>query len=208
MNPLFKEKKILLVGAHPDDIEAGCGGTVAKYNKDSEFRSVIFAPCLEDPKNAGILEEYRKASRFLGVKKIMSQELPRDILEQHKQSVRDILHELKDRFAPNVVFCPALGEFHQDHRTVAGCCQTIFRDTATILAYEITRSTMNFNPILFVTLSDQDMSKKLEALQFYKTQYRRNYFKPSVFKGLALIRGSQIETKFAEAFEIVRMIDK
>jgi LmbE family N-acetylglucosaminyl deacetylase len=208
VNVLFKGKKILLVGAHPDDIEAGCGGTVAKYSIDNEVHSVVFAPCLEDPLNAGILEEYRKAMRLLGVKKIMNQELPRDVLEQHKQRIRNILHEIKDRFAPSIVFCHSLGEFHQDHRTVANCCQTIFRDTATTLTYEITRSAVNFNPTLFVILSDQDMAKKLKALQFYKTQYRRNYFKPSVFRGLALVRGSQIKAKYAEAFEIVRMIDK
>lgn len=145
---------------------------------------------------------------FLGVERIMNQELPRDVLEQHRQKIRDILHDLKDKLGPDVVFSHSLGELHQDHRTVADCCETIFRDTATIFAFEITRSTIDFNPLLFVPLSQKDMEKKLEALRFYRTQYRRTYFRPSVFKGLAMVRGSQITAKYAEAFEIVRMIDQ
>jgi LmbE family N-acetylglucosaminyl deacetylase len=204
---LFSGKRILLVGPHPDDIEYGCGGTVAKYSRGNEVSSVIFAPCLEDPLNAGILEEYEKAMRLLGVRKIMKQELPRDKLELHSQEIRNILHDLKIKLDPQVVMCPSVGDLHQDHRIVGDCCLTVFRDTATILAYEITRSTRDFSPTLFVELSNEDMQKKLRALRFYETQHRRSYFKPSAFKALAIVRGCQVNTKYAEAFEIKRMID-
>ncbi len=204
---LFNDKRILVVGAHPDDIEYGCGATIAKYNKDAEIQSLVFAPCLEDPLNEGILKEYQKAMQILGVGEIANREMPRDTLQSYSQEIRDNLHNLKMKFNPDIVFCHSLGDLHQDHRIVANCCLTIFRDTSTILAYEITRSTNHFVPDLYVALSKEDLNKKLEALQCYKTQYRRTYFKPRIVRSLAKVRGVPINMKYAEAFEIMRMLD-
>jgi len=145
--------------------------------------------------------------KILGVKKPIKHDFPRDILERRSQQIRAILHDLKMKFDPNVVFCPSLNDLHQDHRVVANCCLTIFRDSAALLAYEIVRSTIDFRPNFYISLSDKDMKKKLLALRCYRTQYRRTYFKPSIFKALARFRGSQISLKFAEAFEILRMTD-
>lgn len=205
---LFKNKRILLVAAHPDDIESGCGGTIIKYGDRNEIHSIVFAPCLEDPLNAGILKEFQRAMRMLGVKRTIKHDFHRDILEQSNQEIRDILHDLKVNFDPNFVFCPSAKDLHQDHRAVANCCFTIFRDCATLLTYELVRSTIDFNPNLYIALSKQTMNKKLAVLRCYKTQYRRVYFKPSIFKSLARLRGSQINSVFAEAFEIMRMTDK
>lgn len=205
---MFKNKRMLLVAAHPDDIESGCGGTIVKYSDCNDIHSIVFAPCLEDPLNAGILQEFQRAMKMLGVKKTIKHNFHRDILEQSNQRIRDILHDLKVKFDPNIVFCPSTKDLHQDHRAIANYCFTIFRDCATLLTYELVRSTINFNPNLYITLSKEDIKQKLKVLQCYKTQYRRVYFKPSIFKGLARFRGSQINFEFAEAFEIMRMTDK
>jgi LmbE family N-acetylglucosaminyl deacetylase len=205
---LFNNKRLLLVAAHPDDIESGCGGTVAKYSECNTVHSIVFAPCLEDPLNAGVLEEFQRSMKVLGVKKTIRQNFARQVLEQSSPQIRNILYDVKSKFDPNIVFCPSLNDLHQDHRAVANCCHTIFRDSATLLAYEVVRSTVDFSPNLYVSLSDENMKRKLKALQCYKTQYRRGYFKPSVFKALARLRGSQVNVEFAEAFEIIRMVDK
>lgn len=205
---LFKNRKILLVAAHPDDIESGCGGTIAKYGEYNEIHSIVFAPCLEDPLNAGILREFQNAMKILGVKKAIKNRFPRDILEKNNQQIRDILYGLKTKFDPDVVFCPSLKDLHQDHRAVSNCCITIFRDSATLLTYELVRSTIDFNPNLYISLSEKDIKKKLAALKCYRTQYRRTYFKPKIFKALARFRGSQINSEYAEAYEIVRMTDR
>jgi len=205
---LFENRKVLLVAAHPDDIESGCGGTIAKYGKSDTFQSVVFAPCLEDPLNAGILQEFQNAMKVLGVRKTIRHNFPRDILEQYNQQIRDILHDLKEKFDPNIVLCPTVNDLHQDHRAIANCCLTIFRDSATLLTYELVRSTVGFTPNLYIVLSNNDLEKKLKALRCYRTQYRRVYFKPGIFKALARLRGSQINLEFAEAFEIMRMTDR
>lgn len=200
---------MLLVGAHPDDIEIGCGGTMAKYrNRTSSIKSIIFAPCLEDPLNNGILEEYEMSMNMLGVDEVLNYNYPRDILENYIQKVRDLLYGLKQSFKPDVIFCPSLNDLHQDHRAVAGACRTIFRDSATVLSYEIVRSTVYFMPNLYVSLSQADMIYKLKLLKNYKTQARRSYFKPELVKSIASYRGSQVIVQYAEAFEIWRMTDK
>lgn len=208
MASFIEGRKSLFVGAHPDDIEHGCGGTISKYNAKCEMHSIIFAPCLEDPLNAGILKEYKTAMKGLGVKKAVNKNMPRDSMELHSQEIRNTLFGLKREFGPEIVFCPSHSDLHQDHKVVADCCLTIFRDTATILAYEITRSLGSFCPDLFIALSEHDLATKLKALHCYKTQYRRSYFKPSTFKALAIIRGQQINARYAEAFEVMRMIEK
>lgn len=168
----------------------------------------MFAPCLEDPLNAGILQEFRAAMRDLGVEEAIENSFPRNILEQSRQQIRNILYNLKVSFDPQVVFCPPLTDLHQDHRNVAECCLTIFRDSATLLGYEVIRSTINFNPTLYIILNEDNLKRKLAILRHYKTQTRRSYFKPEIFRAQAIIRGSQIQTRYAEAFEVMRMTDR
>lgn len=206
---VFDEKRMLLVGAHPDDIEIGCGGTIAKYrSRISSIKSIIFSPCLEDPLNKGILEEYKKSMKMLGVIEALNYNYPRNLLENHIQEVRDLLHGLKQSFSPEVIFCPSLNDLHQDHRAVASACQTIFRDSATVLSYEVMRSTVNFTPNLYVSLSQDDMAFKLKILKNYRTQARRFYFTPEIVGSIAIYRGCQVMVLYAEAFEVWRMTDK
>ena len=228
---MIKKKRVLLVGAHPDDIEIMCGGTMSKYQGGvAGLKSVIFAPCLEDPYNEGILEEYKASMTALGVKDIIAHDYPRDILENHVQDVRDILHGLKTSFNPRVVFCHSVNDLHQDHRAVAHACQTIFRDSATIFSGEIMRSTVSFAPNLFISLSYENMISKLRLLDAYKTQLgraggappklkskpnsprtytgSRTYFSSEIIEATARFRGCQVATRYAEAFELWGVIDR
>lgn len=225
---MLTDKRVLLVGAHPDDIEIMAGGTMSKYlGHTAEVRSVIFAPCLEDPLNEGILGEYQESMQLLGVQTHLSHTFPRDILEAYIQDVRDLLYKLKQAFEPDVIFCPSVNDLHQDHRAVASACQTIFRDSAWLIRGEIVRSTVHFTPNLFVILDEEDISDKLRLLDVYKTQLNRassletykphpfagytgprTYFNQELVKSIARFRGCQVSTQWAEAFELWRMTDR
>lgn len=220
-----------MVGAHPDDIEVMCGGTLSKYqDKTAQVRSIIFAPCLEDPHNEGIINEYQNAMGSLGVYESIHHDYARDVLEDHAQEIRDHLHDLKRSFDPEVVFSPSINDLHQDHRSVAMACRTIYRDTATVLSGEIMRSSVHFTPNLYVALTYENMVKKLRLLDYYKTQVgradgpapelkrtptsrrvytgARSYFTPEIVEAMARFRGCQASTLYAEAFEIWRMTDR
>lgn len=206
---MLTDKRVLLVGGHPDDIEVMAGGTLSKYqDRTAQVRSIIFAPCLEDPLNQGIINEYQNSMSSVGVYESIHHDFPRDILETHIQAIRDHLHNLKESFDPEVVISPSINDLHQDHRAVAQACRTIYRDTATVLSGEIMRSTVHFTPNLYVVLTHEELVAKLVLLNHYKTQARRSYFTSEIVESMARFRGCQTSTIWAEAFEIWRMTDR
>ena len=203
---MFLNKRILLVEAHPDDIVWGCGGTIAKLKDKNQFASISLATCNEDPLNKGIVEENTKALNFFGITETIQKEFPRRTLFLHAQEVRDILFKLKLDYQPEVIFCTSSHDSHQDHVTIGECCRTIFRDSATILAYEILRSLGDFKPSCFVSLTKEEVEMKLKALSMFKTQYRRPYFKKKIVFANAVYHGIQCNTRYAEAFEVIRWL--
>lgn len=200
--------KILLVDSHPDDGESAAGGTVARFVREGhEVKSIYFVPCTEDSRNIGHIEDHSKVSEMLGVKEVIPYDFRRDgYIENHKQEIREILWKLRELWKPDIVLCPSIHDFHQDHRAIAECCFTIFRDTSTILSYEVLRSsTPEFKPNYFVILQLCDVTKKLDALDLYKSQkIARPYASERErYSAHLKMRGTQAKVDWAEAFEIV-----
>ena len=202
-------KVVLMVEAHPDDGILGCGGTVAKIIRKNPrviLLNAYFIPCLEDPKNKGNLEEHQKSLKILGIQNIYAGTMARDgYVENNKQECRNILYNLREKYIPDLVLCPTPHDFHQDHATISECCQTIFRDTSTILGYEVLRSVRpTFQPTLFVDLACSDWNKKMAALEVWKSQFGyRKFFNKEKFNAHMRMRGTQSNTEFAEAFEVL-----
>lgn len=201
--------RILLVSAHPDDAEISCGATIVRIKREYPnvlIRSVYFAPCDEDPKNEGHLEDHRKVIKHLKIDRLQEFKFSRDILENFKQNIRDILFTIREDFQPNFVFCPSPHDFHQDHRTVAECSLTIFRDTSTIFGYEVLRSvTPDFKPNLYIIVSFKDVSMKVKTIKLYKSQLKNRpyFFSPEIFAAQLSMRGVQVKSKWAEAYELL-----
>ena len=199
--------KILLVDAHPDDAIVACGGTIHKLKKQgAEVRSIYFCPCTEDPKNKGHLQDHRNACKLLGIDHLYEHKFARNILELHKQEVRDILYKIREDYKPDLVLCPNLSDLHQDHKAVAECCLTIFRDTSTILGYEVLRSVgSTFQPNVLIILKPSHAHRKILALKLYKSQMkaRSYFFSEDQFLAHLVMRGTQARSKYAEAFELI-----
>jgi len=204
MNVAFK--KLLFVGPHPDDVEMGCGGFIARFNKESEMAYLILSPCLEDPKNKNILNEAKEAIRFLGLseKNLIIESLPRRTFHDQRKNIRDILIAQREKLKPDMVFCPSIRDIHQDHSVTAEETLRLFRDVC-VISYEAPRSSLLFQPNLYMAMSEANLKTKIAALMRYKSQYDRYYFKPSVIRSFAQMRGSQCRVKYAEAFEVLRM---
>lgn len=206
---MLKFDRVLLVSAHPDDAEIGAGGTVARLKRGNTKRiiyNIYFASCMENPKNVGAIEEHKEACKVFGIDNDIGYDIPRRELEINKRKIRDILWEIKQTFKPDLVLCPSPHDYHQDHKVVAECCLTIFRDSATILGFEVPRSIMpEFVPNFYIILSEEDVAKKLEAIQKYVSQFKSN---PHIFdldklKSSMVMRGTQTNASYAEAFEVL-----
>lgn len=207
---MMKVNNVLVIEPHPDDGIMGCGGTIAKLlrlNPNINVYDMYFCPCIEDPKNKGNLDEHKKSLQILGVKEIIyAGTMSRNgYLETHKQECRDILYNIRNRVDWDIVFCPTPHDFHQDHNVIPECVLTIFRETSSILGYEVLKSVKpSFTPNVFITLDKEDAEKKLDALRVWKSQIGYRYgFDINIFEITMRNHGHKVKVEYAEAFELL-----
>ena len=194
-------KKVLVLAPHTDDGELGCGGTIARFSmNDHEVMYVAFSAPLKK-----LRRELRKAMKILGVKKTSVLDFEVRKFHEQRQDILDIMIGLRDDYDPQIVFIPSVNDMHQDHTVIAQEGIRAFRQT-TILAYELPWNTVKFNHQSFIKLDPIHISKKMRALDCYKTQKHKLYMRSPVVKGLASARGMQIGVAYAECFEVVRWI--
>lgn len=198
----------LMIGAHPDDVELGCGGTLAKYSQEKIVYYLVVSPAIEDPRNKNILNEFSEACQVLNIplKKRIIMEYERRTLPNYRNQIRQDLIELVNDITPDVIFSPDPNDLHQDHAIIGQEILRLFR-TVNIVGYEVISSSLDFIPNFYVTLINEQMTRKIEALQRYSSQLSRPYFKPEIIMSLARMRGAQIRTPYAEAFKILRMVE-
>jgi LmbE family N-acetylglucosaminyl deacetylase len=199
-------KRMLFVGPHPDDVEMGCGGVLSKYCGNTDIIYLILSPCLEDPRNKSILDEAKNAADHLGLSKenMIVENLSRRTFHEQRRGIREILISVKDKYNPDMVFCPSVNDIHQDHSVTAEETLRLFRNTG-VLGYENPRSSIQFQPSLYVQLNGKNVKSKIDGLMCYVSQYDRYYFKPKIIRSFVLMRGSQIGVEYAEAFEVMRI---
>ena len=122
-----------------------------------------------------------------------------------RQEILDALIRLKNKIQPDMVFTPSRYDTHQDHKTTVEETMRAFKK-CTILGYEQPWNNITFNTLAFVPLREIHVQKKIDALACYETQKDRSYLNPDFIRGLALTRGTQIEEKYAEAFEVIKWV--
>lgn len=198
-------KRWLFVGPHPDDVELGCGGIIAKYRGKIEMYYLVLSPCTDEPKNRLILEEMRNAVGVAGITRSQVSNIVRRVFHDQRNKIRNVLLEVQRKFDPDLVFCPTLNDVHQDHSVTAEEVTRIFRDKG-VLGYEAVRSSVFFRPNLYFTFEETYLREKTSMVMCYKSQYDRYYFKPGVIESLARMRGNQVRSEYAEAFELMRLV--
>jgi N-acetylglucosamine malate deacetylase 1 len=104
-----------------------------------------------------------------------------------------------------LVFVPSLADIHQDHSTISNEAVRAFKFTS-ILCYELPWNNFNFATTCFIHLDEHHINTKIEALKMYQSQATRPYANEEFIRSLARTRGVQINTRYAEVFEVVRWI--
>jgi LmbE family N-acetylglucosaminyl deacetylase len=205
-------KKILVLAPHTDDLEFGCGGTVAKLIDDgNEVFCAAFSACRQSVRKEFpediLITEIKAASAILGIKKenLILFDYNVRTFNYHRQEILDDILKLKAQIQPDIVFIPALTDVHQDHFTIA---QEGFRafKFSSLLSYELPWNNLSFNTASFMKLEEKNILKKIEAVNQYKSQAHRPYANEEFIRSLARTRGVQINTHYAECFEVIRWI--
>ncbi len=205
---LNRYRNVLGLGAHPDDVEIGCGGSLAALRRaGAVVHTVVLSRCEDgSPLDRDQRErEFRAAAAILGAKPQVY-DIPDREFPEHRREIMQILERLQDNLRPDLVFLPSLEDPHQDHSTLAHAVVRTFRRKETLLQYEILRhGSHTFTPTLFVDITET-LDTKLRALNEYTSQLKsRPYFDEDRFRSLARTRGAQSGCEYAEAFMVQMM---
>lgn len=203
-------KKVLVISPHTDDGELGCGGSIARFIEEGDDVIYTALSCCEK----SIPPEYppdilrcevMDATRILGIEETVLFDFEVRTFPKYRQEILDTLIDLRKKYAPDFVFTPSSFDTHQDHKTVREETLRAFKG-CTILGYEQPWNNITFNTMAFIRLNEEHIARKIEALKCYKTQKDRVYLNHEFIKGLALTRGTQIEERYAEAFEVIKWV--
>lgn len=205
-----KKKNVLVFGAHPDDFEVGCAGTILKYINDINLNIFIMSDRYEDGGKRN-LNDLKHSFKILGLNQncVKIYDIPTRIFHDFKSKIRNIIYDIAHKIEADVVFTTPINDIHQDHIVLAEEVLRIFREKS-VFGYEVIRSGYNFRPQLHVKLAENIVEKKIKAAQCYKSQWSTTksggyYFNREIMKGLMRARGAQFGLEYAEAFEIYHL---
>jgi LmbE family N-acetylglucosaminyl deacetylase len=202
-------RQVLLLGAHADDIEIGCGGTVLKMvteNPNAQFHWVVFSA-------AGVRqnEAEASASRFLagsGSQNIVVRSFRDGFFPYIGGEIKCFFEQLKGAVNPDLIFTHYGKDLHQDHRLLAELTWNTFRNHL-ILEYEIPKYDGGLgSPNLFVPLTAEQRQRKVGlVLEQFPSQAAKRWFSADTFDALMRLRGMEANAPsgFAEGFYCRKM---
>jgi LmbE family N-acetylglucosaminyl deacetylase len=204
---VLKSEIILAVGAHPDDIELGCGGTIGTAIKLGKKVIAVFLSKGEQSGNPEVRpKESIEALRILGVNEVFFGDFPDSEIPCSRQAI-DFLEAFYVANKPDTILTHTTNDIHQDHRQVGWLSMAAFRNAQRILAYETPRVTPAFSPTYFVDITNC-VNDKWMALKCHFSQKSKRYITYESMVNLASFRGSQVGIPAAEAFEVVRYVER
>ncbi len=200
---------ILCLGAHSDDIEIGCGGTLLHLRQGGaklKFHWVVFSAAGKRG------EEARKAAELFTAgcdREVLVKEYRDGFLPYSGGPVKDVFEELKSRVNPDLIFTHWQGDAHQDHRLISELTWNTFRNHL-ILEYEIPKYDGDMGrPNVFVPLEEPTYQKKVDNLcKTFESQSTKPWFERETFLSLMRLRGmeSNAPSGYAEAFYARKMV--
>jgi LmbE family N-acetylglucosaminyl deacetylase len=210
---MIDPKKILIISPHTDDGELGCGGAISKFSRNNiELYYAAFSTCRKSlpqglPPDT-LIKECNAAIQVLGIAKSNLELFDFDVREfpSKRQEILEELINLNKKIQPDLVFIPSASDMHQDHKVIHEEALRAFK-YCSLLGYELPWNQSHFNTGMFIRFEQYDMERKIQAIACYHSQSHRNYTSGEFIRSLAIVRGVQCQSQFAEAFEVYRLID-
>ncbi len=203
-------KKILALGAHADDIEIGCGGTILRWLEENPATEVYWVVLGASGQRK--TEAVESASLFLANarrKEVVVKEFRDGYFPYIGTEIKDFFEELKRKYVPDLVLTHYRGDLHQDHRLVSELTWNTFRNHL-ILEYEIVKYDGDLGtPNFFVRLTESIARKKIQIIvECFRSQKDKGWFTEDVFSSILRLRGveSNASDKYAEAFYSRKMV--
>ena len=196
--------KLLCLGAHSDDIEIGCGGTILRLIEEFpglEIVWVVFSALGERGTEArNSAEAYL---RNVSVKKIITKEFRDGYFPANVSTIKDVFEDLKNNYSPGLIFTHFRHDLHQDHRQICELTWNTWREHL-ILEYEIPKYDGDLqSPNFFVNINDKEREMKIDLLlNHFQTQSNKHWFSAETFNAILRLRGIECKATsgYAEAF--------
>lgn len=203
----FFGKRVLFLGAHPDDIELGCGALLHHIVKQTEILCVTLSDNQKNPELKNVKAEHFQAMEVLGVpqEKILFGPFTTRVFPDARQEILEYFLQLRKDFHPDLIFVHSKQDVHQDHLTMTDEALRAFRGI-TVLGFDVVRSSYGFFPNFLVQVTEENVNKKIEALSCYETYRDRYYFNSELTRSIMVRHGALAECPFAEGFDILRIV--
>jgi LmbE family N-acetylglucosaminyl deacetylase len=209
LKPAAETLRILCLGAHSDDIEIGCGGTILSLRErypNLEFQWSVF-----NAVGVREAEARRAATLFAGsaLRQLTLKSFPDGFMPYVGGEIKTAIEQLKVLPSPDLILCPSRRDAHQDHRLIAELTWNTFRNHL-ILEYEIPKYDGDMGqPNVFVPLDPDQYQRKTENLfDAFQSQHSKPWFEESTFLSLMRLRGMECNAPsgYAEAFYCRKLV--
>jgi len=206
---IFYGKRVLFLGAHPDDIELGCGALIHHIAPICQLLCVTLSDNQKNPDLLRLADEHYRSMAILGVQKesIVLGPFTTRIFPDARQEILEYFLKLRREFKPDITFVHSKQDIHQDHNTMTEEALRAFRGI-TVLGFDVVRSSYDFFPHFIVEVTEEDVNKKVEALAEYTTYRDRYYFNSELTRSIMVRHGALAEVPFAEGFDILRIVGR
>ena len=203
----FFGKNVLFLGAHPDDIELGCGALLHHIAKQTDMLCVTLSDNQKNPDLQNVKNEHFESMAVLGIpkEKIILGPFTTRVFPVSRQEILEYFLKLRKDFNPDLIFVHSKQDVHQDHLTMTDEALRAFRGI-TVLGFDVVRSSYGFFPHFLVEVTEEDVNKKIEALSCYETYRDRYYFNSELTRSIMVRHGALAERPFAEGFDILRIV--
>ncbi len=200
------QQTVLAIGAHPDDVEIGCGGILLRHISRGDRVKIL---TLTGGEAGGVVSQ--RAAESERATRAMGAELTMATLEDTKVSAGngtiELISSVIQELQPDVVYTHTIHDTHQDHRSAHQATLVAARQTANVFCYQSPSSTTAFRPLQFVDIG-QFLNRKLQLIESYTSQTQKcAYLEPGLLRATARYWGRFAGYRYVEPLEVIRSID-